>query len=63
MLCASSGAAHASRLFCYGLYCLLEARYRDLTPGNEPPRQQRDRPLRCSAVVELGQGHVMAGPR
>jgi hypothetical protein len=23
----------ASGLFCYGLYCLLEARYRDLTPG------------------------------
>jgi hypothetical protein len=23
----------ASGLLCYGLYCLLEARYRDLTPG------------------------------
>ncbi len=23
----------ASGLFCYGLYCLVEARYRDLTPG------------------------------
>jgi hypothetical protein len=23
----------ASGLVCYGLYCLLEARYRDLTPG------------------------------
>src|SRR6185312_12303253 len=23
----------ASGLFCYGLYCLAEARYRDLTPG------------------------------
>ena len=23
----------ASGLACYGLYCLLEARYRDLTPG------------------------------
>ena len=23
----------ASGLFCYGLYCLIEARYRDLTPG------------------------------
>jgi hypothetical protein len=23
----------ASGLFCYGLYCLLEARYRDLAPG------------------------------
>jgi hypothetical protein len=23
----------AAGLFCYGLYCLLEARYRDLTPG------------------------------
>jgi hypothetical protein len=23
----------ACGLFCYGLYCLLEARYRDLTPG------------------------------
>jgi hypothetical protein len=21
-------------LICYGLYCLLEARYRDLTPGH-----------------------------
>jgi hypothetical protein len=26
-------ALGASGLFCYGLYCLLEARYRDLTPG------------------------------
>jgi hypothetical protein len=26
-------AALAIGLFCYGLYCLLEARYRDLTPG------------------------------
>lgn len=26
-------AALAVGLFCYGLYCLLEARYRDLTPG------------------------------
>jgi hypothetical protein len=26
-------AALASGLLCYGLYCLLEARYRDLTPG------------------------------
>ena len=23
----------ASGLLCYGLYCLIEARYRDLTPG------------------------------
>jgi hypothetical protein len=23
----------ACGLFCYGLYCLIEARYRDLTPG------------------------------
>jgi hypothetical protein len=23
----------AAGLFCYGLYCLAEARYRDLTPG------------------------------
>jgi hypothetical protein len=23
----------AAGLFCYGLYCLIEARYRDLTPG------------------------------
>ena len=23
----------ASGLFCYGLYCLVEVRYRDLTPG------------------------------
>jgi Domain of Unknown Function (DUF1206) len=23
----------AAGLFCYGLYCLVEARYRDLTPG------------------------------
>jgi hypothetical protein len=23
----------ASGLFCYGMYCLIEARYRDLTPG------------------------------
>ena len=23
----------ASGLFCYGLYCLIEARYRDLAPG------------------------------
>jgi hypothetical protein len=23
----------AAGLLCYGLYCLLEARYRDLTPG------------------------------
>ena len=23
----------ASGLVCYGLYCLIEARYRDLTPG------------------------------
>ena len=23
----------ASGLLCYGLYCLLDARYRDLTPG------------------------------
>jgi hypothetical protein len=26
-------AGLASGLVCYGLYCLLEARYRDLTPG------------------------------
>ena len=26
-------AGLASGLLCYGLYCLLEARYRDLTPG------------------------------
>ena len=26
-------AVLASGLVCYGLYCLLEARYRDLTPG------------------------------
>jgi Domain of Unknown Function (DUF1206) len=26
-------AVLASGLLCYGLYCLLEARYRDLTPG------------------------------
>jgi len=26
-------AALAFGLLCYGLYCLLEARYRDLTPG------------------------------
>jgi Domain of Unknown Function (DUF1206) len=26
-------AVLASGLFCYGLYCLIEARYRDLTPG------------------------------
>ena len=25
----------ASGLLCHGLYCLLEARYRDLTPGHE----------------------------
>jgi hypothetical protein len=24
----------AAGLFCYGLYCLIEARYRDLTPGS-----------------------------
>jgi hypothetical protein len=24
----------ASGRLCYGLYCLLKARYRDLTPGN-----------------------------
>jgi hypothetical protein len=24
----------ASGLLCYGLYCLIEARYRDLTPGH-----------------------------
>jgi hypothetical protein len=23
----------AAGLFCYGIYCLAEARYRDLTPG------------------------------
>ncbi len=23
----------AAGLFCYGLYCLAEARYRDLAPG------------------------------
>jgi hypothetical protein len=23
----------ACGLLCYGLYCLIEARYRDLTPG------------------------------
>jgi len=23
----------ASGLLCYGLYCLIEARYRDLAPG------------------------------
>jgi len=27
------GGALASGLLCYGLYCLLEVRYRDLTPG------------------------------
>jgi len=26
-------AVLASGLLCYGLYCLIEARYRDLTPG------------------------------
>ena len=26
-------AVLACGLFCYGLYCLIEARYRDLTPG------------------------------
>jgi hypothetical protein len=26
-------AVLAAGLFCYGLYCLIEARYRDLTPG------------------------------
>jgi Domain of Unknown Function (DUF1206) len=26
-------AVLATGLFCYGLYCLIEARYRDLTPG------------------------------
>jgi hypothetical protein len=26
-------ALGAFGLFCYGLYCLIEARYRDLTPG------------------------------
>jgi hypothetical protein len=30
---ASSQGLLASGLFCYGLYCLIEARYRDLTPG------------------------------
>ena len=29
----AAGAAVAAGLACYGLYCLVEARYRDLTPG------------------------------
>jgi hypothetical protein len=50
----------ACGLFCYGLYCLVEVRYRDLTPGQCSPLRGTGLSLCC---VQVGYGQIKSADR